>query len=72
MKSLNITDDEGAIQTIKIGDRVGFKRDIESNGTVTGLTESYTRGHSLTVETDEGEYGGSEEITLEAGEFWVS
>jgi hypothetical protein len=61
-------------QTIKIGDWVGFKSDIEQSGQVVEIKSSYM-GHSLTLENKNGFHGdyiGGQTITTElASDCWL-
>jgi hypothetical protein len=61
-------------QTIKIGDWVCFKSDIEQSGQVVAIKSSYM-GHSLTLENKNGfsgDYIGGDTITTElARDCWI-
>jgi hypothetical protein len=61
-------------QTIKIGDWVGFKSDIEQSGQVVEIKSSYM-GHSLVLENKNGFHGdyiGGQTITTElASDCWL-
>ena len=61
-------------QTVKIGDWVGFKSDIEQSGKIVAIKQTYA-GTSLTLENTSGfsgDYIGGETITTElARDFWI-
>jgi hypothetical protein len=61
-------------QTVKIGDWVGFKADIEQSGQIVEIKSSYM-GESLVLENKSGFHGdyiGGETITTqEAGDCWL-
>ena len=61
-------------QTVKVGDWVGFKSDIEQSGQIIEIKKSYM-GHSLVLENKSGFSGGyigGETITTElASDCWV-
>jgi hypothetical protein len=60
--------------TIKIGDWVSFKSDVEQSGQVVAIKSSYM-GHSLTLENKNGFHGdyiGGDTITTElASDCWL-
>ena len=61
-------------QTVKIGDWVGFKSDIEQSGQIVEIKQSYM-GHSLVLENKSGFHGdyiGGDTITTElARDCWL-
>jgi len=61
-------------QTVKIGDWVGFKSDIEQSGQIVEIKKSYM-GYSLVLENKNGFVGGyigGETITTEsASDCWL-
>jgi hypothetical protein len=61
-------------QTVKIGDWVCFKADIEQSGQIVEIKQSYM-GHSLTLENKSGFHGdyiGGQTITTElARDCWL-
>lgn len=61
-------------QTVKIGDWVGFKSDIEQSGKIVAIKQTYA-GTSLTLENTSGfsgDYIGGETITTElARDCWI-
>ena len=61
-------------QTVKIGDWVGFKSDIEQSGQIVEIKKSYM-GHSLVLENKSGFHGdyiGGDTITTElARDCWL-
>jgi hypothetical protein len=61
-------------QTVKIGDWVGFKSDIEQSGQIVEIKASYM-GHSLVLENKNGFHGdyiGGDTITTElASDCWL-
>jgi len=61
-------------QTVKIGDWVGFKSDIEQSGQIVEIKQTYA-GASLTLENKHGfsgDYIGGETITTElARDCWL-
>jgi len=61
-------------QTVKIGDWVGFKSDIEQSGQIVEIKKSYM-GHSLVLENKsgfQGGYIGGDTITTElARDCWL-
>ena len=61
-------------QTVKIGDWVGFKSDIEQSGKIVAIKQTYA-GTSLTLENTSGfsgDYIGGDTITTElARDCWV-
>ena len=61
-------------QTVKVGDWVGFKSDIEQSGQIVEIKKSYM-GHSLVIENKygfHGDYIGGQTITTElASDCWV-
>jgi len=61
-------------QTVKVGDWVGFKSDIEQSGQIVEIKKSYM-GHSLVLENKSGFHGdyiGGSTITTElASDCWV-
>jgi hypothetical protein len=61
-------------QTVKIGDWVGFKADIEQSGKIVAIKQTYA-GTSLTLENTRGIHGdyiGGETITTElARDCWI-
>ena len=60
--------------TVKIGDWVGFKADIEQSGQIVDIKKSYM-GHSLVLENKNGFHGdyiGGQTITTElARDCWL-
>ena len=60
-------------QTVKVGDWVGFKSDIEQSGQIVDIKKSYM-GHSLVLENKHGFHGdyiGGQTITTElASDCW--
>ena len=60
--------------TVKIGDWVGFKADIEQSGQIVDIKKSYM-GHSLVLENKHGFHGdyiGGQTITTElASDCWL-
>ena len=61
-------------QTVKVGDWVGFKSDIEQSGQIVEIKKSYM-GHSLVLENKHGfsgEYIGGDTVTTElASDCWL-
>jgi hypothetical protein len=61
-------------QTVKIGDWVCFKADIEQSGKIVDIKKSYM-GHSLVLENlngFHGDYIGGQTITTElASDCWI-
>jgi hypothetical protein len=61
-------------QTVKIGDWVGFKSDIEQSGQIVEIKQTYA-GASLTLENKSGfsgDYIGGDTITTElARDCWI-
>ena len=61
-------------QTVRIGDWVGFKSDIEQSGRIVAIKQTYA-GVSLTLENEcgfSGDYIGGETITTElARDCWI-
>ena len=61
-------------QTVKVGDWVGFKSDIEQSGQIVEIKKSYM-GYSLVLENKtgfSGDYIGGDTITTEqASDCWV-
>ena len=61
-------------QTVKIGDWVCFKADIEQSGKIVDIKKSYM-GHSLVLENENrfhGDYIGGQTITTElASDCWI-
>ena len=61
-------------QTVKIGDWVCFKADIEQSGKIVDIKKSYM-GHSLVLENENGFHGdyiGGQTITTElARDCWL-
>jgi hypothetical protein len=61
-------------QTVKIGDWVCFKADIEQSGKIVDIKKSYM-GHSLVLENENGFHGdyiGGQTITTElASDCWI-
>ena len=61
-------------QTVKIGDWVGFKSDIEQSGKIVDIKQTYA-GTSLTLENTSGfsgDYIGGDTITTElARDCWI-
>ena len=61
-------------QTVKIGDWVGFKSDIEQSGQIVEIKASYM-GYSLVLENKNGFHGdyiGGDTITTElASDCWL-
>jgi hypothetical protein len=61
-------------QTVKIGDWVGFKSDIEQSGQIVEIKKSYM-GHSLVLENKNGFHGGyigGDTVTTElASDCWL-
>jgi hypothetical protein len=61
-------------QTVKVGDWVGFKSDIEQSGQIVEIKKSYM-GNSLVLENKygfHGDYIGGQTITTEqASDCWV-
>ena len=61
-------------KTVKIGDWVGFKSDIEQSGQIVEIKPSYM-GHSLVLENKSGFHGdyiGGDTITTElARDCWL-
>ena len=61
-------------QTVKIGDWVSFKADIEQSGKIVAIKQTYA-GTSLTLENTSGFHGdyiGGETITTElASDCWI-
>jgi hypothetical protein len=61
-------------QTVKIGDWVGFKSDIEQSGKIVAIKQTYA-GTSLTLENTSGfsgDYIGGDTITTElARDCWI-
>ena len=61
-------------KTVKIGDWVGFKSDIEQSGQIVEIKQSYM-GHSLVLENKSGFHGdyiGGDTITTElARDCWL-
>jgi len=61
-------------QTVKIGDYVGFKSDIEQSGKIVDIKKTYF-GTSLTLENQNGfsgDYIGGDTITTEmARDCWI-
>ena len=61
-------------QTVKIGDWVSFKADIEQSGKIVAIKQTYA-GTSLTLENTSGFHGdyiGGETITTElARDCWI-
>jgi hypothetical protein len=61
-------------QTVKIGDWVCFKADIEQSGKIVDIKKSYM-GHSLVLENQNGFHGdyiGGQTITTElASDCWL-
>jgi len=70
MKTANIKNFEGEYITVKVGDYVGFKCDIEQGGKIIKI-----EGNSLTLQNENGfsgEYIGGDTITVEqASDCWV-
>ena len=64
----------GEGQTVKIGDWVGFKSDIEQSGKIVAIKQTYA-GTSLTLENTSGfsgDYIGGDTITTElARDCWI-
>ena len=62
-------------QTVKIGDWVGFKSDIEQSGQIVEIKKSYM-GYSLVLENKNGFVGGyigGDTITTEsASDCWLN
>lgn len=65
MKKIKCMD--GIVRSLKVGDVVGFKADVEQSGVVLRWTAT-----TIVVEGEDGEYHGPEEYHLEAGRFWVN
>ena len=61
-------------KTVKIGDWVCFKADIEQSGKIVDIKKSYM-GHSLVLENENGFHGdyiGGQTITTElASDCWI-
>ena len=61
-------------QTVKVGDWVGFKSDIEQSGKIVAIKQTYA-GASLTLENTSGFHGdyiGGQTITTElARDCWI-
>jgi hypothetical protein len=61
-------------KTVKVGDWVGFKSDIEQSGQIVEIKKSYM-GYSLVLENKSGfsgDYIGGDTITTEgASDCWV-
>lgn len=61
--------------TVKIGDWVCFKADIEQSGQIVEIKKSYYGGHSLVLENKHrfhGDYIGGQTITTElASDCWL-
>jgi len=61
-------------QTVKVGDWVGFKSDIEQSGKIVAIKQTYA-GASLTLENPSGFHGdyiGGQTITTElARDCWL-
>jgi len=61
-------------QTVKIGDWVGFKSDIEQSGKIVAIKQTYA-GTSLTLENTSGfsgDYIGGDTVTTElARDCWI-
>ena len=61
-------------QTVKVGDWVGFKSDIEQSGQIVEIKKSYM-GHSLVLENKSGfggGYIGGDTVTTElASDCWL-
>ena len=61
-------------QTVKIGDWVNFKSDVEQSGKIVEIKKSYM-GHSLVLENEHGFHGGyigGDTITTElASDCWL-
>ena len=61
-------------QTVKVGDVVCFKSDIEQSGVIVEIKKSYM-GHSLVLENKYGFHGGyigGETVTTElASDCWI-
>ena len=61
-------------KTVKVGDWVGFKSDIEQSGQIVEIKKSYM-GHSLVLENRhgfQGDYIGGETITTQlARDCWA-
>ena len=61
-------------KTVKVGDWVGFKSDVEQSGQIVEIKKSYM-GHSLVLENKygfSGDYIGGQTITTErASDCWV-
>jgi len=61
-------------QTVKVGDWVGFKSDIEQSGKIVAIKQTYA-GASLTLENASGFHGdyiGGQSITTElARDCWL-
>jgi len=61
-------------QTVKVGDWVGFKSDIEQSGKIVAIKQTYA-GASLTLENTSGFHGdyiGGQTITTElARDCWL-
>lgn len=73
---VTITNDQGETVTIKVGDFVGFKSDIEQGGQVSAIRrKSYGTGYTLTLTNEngfEGGYIGGETVTEEdADRVWT-
>ena len=62
-------------KTIKVGDVVGFKRDIEQCGTVVKITQDFMGRPLLTLESwngFDGDYIGGNQFTVElASDCWL-
>ena len=75
MRSITVTNDCGETFTIKVGDFVGFKSDIEQYGGVTEIRKRSWGGYELVIANEGGfigEYiGGKTTTTMFAEDVWV-
>ena len=76
MNEVTIKNDQGETVTIKVGDFVGFKSDVEQGGQVSAIrAKSYGSGYTLTLTSEHGfhgEYIGGELTTEEdADRVWT-
>jgi hypothetical protein len=63
-------------QSVKVGDSVGFKSDIEQGGEITKIKRSqWGNGYTLTLRNEDGfsgEYiGGDTVTTVDSSDCWV-
>jgi hypothetical protein len=75
MNTARVENFEGEKVTVKVGDYVGFKSDIEQSGKIKKIERSAFGGTQLVLENENGFHGdyiGGETITVElATDCWV-